>query len=275
MALALASAGCGGLFGSAPPAPSPAALLGPISPTTAHVVAAAKRTLHLTASTELDIAYSQSQDFLGRGTFDFPRGVGTEQVTAPTGVERLLYLPRTVFDRQAPNEYLLLPEGKSWLSAEPAEKGSQRYEFFVLQVEDLNPDFLLGQLAWGAVSAQAIASGTVDGAPASEYSVEVDLVLAASSAAGPSKASLAAGMRDERAALARGVSGVDGQFEMDAWIDGAGRVVQVQLAPPGSWGRTTLTFTAFHGTVQAALPPRSEVVDLLKLSGHDPDSDIA
>ncbi len=233
---------------------------------TSLVTTAASRTL----STGVKVSVAVGS-FRGSGSFDFAAGSGSEQIDETGGVESLVFGPKTVYDRQTSGEYFVLPAGKDWVSVEPAEGGKSRTSLYILQVEDLNPQFLLSEVAWGTTSTWSLGPESVGGVATHRYVVQVAPDTVASRASGPAAAAFAATIRCERSAA----GGSRAAFQdMEVWVDGHGRVAQVQATSPGSWGKTTVSVTAFGVHTRAAPPPAHTTVAIGSVMGSaDSDGD--
>ncbi|MGA8724293.1 MAG: hypothetical protein WB565_04585 [Acidimicrobiales bacterium] len=281
LALGLGACGCGagatGTVGQAT-AVSPSSTVAPPSAVALRAVrTAASRTLGLTATVSLDFAGGLSAKAIsGGGSFSFASASGRAQIRQPAGVETVVFQPTIVFDHPPPQDLVGLPHGITWIAAEPAERipNPTSFDQFALQIEGKNPDFLLTQVAWGAVAAAPLGTTDIGSGSASGYLVTVDLATAASSASGPGSRAFASALRDEEHALG-GSGATPPQLTISAWIDPEGRVVRLEASPPGSGiGTTIMTMTAFGARVDAARPPKGETVDLASLApGGDYDRD--
>ena len=275
--LGLGAAGCGaGSVGpSAAPAPS-STTAAPSALALQSVRAAASRTLALSATVSLDFAGRASKAILGGGSFSFASASGRAQIRQPAGMETVVFQPSTVFDHPPPQDLVGLPQGITWIAAEPAEHipNPTSFDQFALQIEGKNPDFLLTQVAWGAVAAAPLGTTDIGGVPSSGYLVTIDLATAASSASGPAAAAFASTLGDEKRILG-GARGTTPEQTISTWIDARGRIVRLQASPPGSGvGTTIMTMTAFGAHVDSARPPKGETVDLGSLApGGDYDRD--
>lgn len=209
--------------------------------------------------------------FRGKGTFDFPAGSGDEQIEETGGAESLVFEPKTVYDRQTRGEYFAMPAGKAWLSANPAEQGKSRYSLYILQLEDLNPQFLLSEVAWGSVAAWSLGPADLGHTPTHAYTVEVSPATVVSKATGPEGSAIAAAIHDERSAPG-GSQATEQEFEV--WVDGEGRMAQLRADPPASWGTTTLKVTSFAARPRVSAPPTHITVAIAKVLGSkDSDTD--
>lgn len=240
------------------------------------VRSAASRTLGLTATVSLDFAGLSSKAISGGGSFSFASASGRAQIHQPAGVETVVFQPTIVFDHPPPQDLVGLPHGITWIAAEPAERirNPTSFDQFALQIEGKNPDFLLTQVAWGAVTAAPLGATDIGGSTASGFLVRVDLATAASSASGPGSRAFASALTDEEHALG-GTGATPPELTVSTWVDPEGRVVRLQASPPGSGiGTTIMTMTAFGARVEAGRPPKGETVDLASLApGGDYDRD--
>lgn len=269
LAVATFAAGCG--TGSSPAPASGAPAVGP--PTAADLAAvtsAAARTLGYTASVSVDLDAAQvfgssATRVRGDGGFDLRAGRGEAQVRQPAGVETVVFVPALVYVHQPPSATGALPPGKTWILAPltQSETVATNFPQFVLQVEDLNPALLLGQVAWGATSAAPLAAGS----STRGYLVRVDLARAASHTVGPAAVALTRAMQFEQTALGGGPGASAPPVEVRVWVDGSGRVVQIQSSPPGSGvGTTTFALSGFGSRVTVSPPLLSQVVDIATLT---------
>jgi hypothetical protein len=268
--------GAGGGGGSTFPAPSPSPPIAAPSPAALQTVQrAAVRSNSETAAVSLQLAAARvfgaaPRPVTGTGAFDFPEESGRDQLQQPGGTETVLFLPASVFVRQPAAATSALPPGKVWISAGLTEYPvlSTNFPQFVLQVEGVNPSFLLGEVAWGAASAAPLGSRLVGTTKTEGYLVQVDLSSAASNAAGPAAASFSRAIGYELQAEGESAqNGANASQTIRVWVDTAGRVVQLQASPPGSGvGTTTVTITSFGVPVHVSEPPKRRIVDIAKLT---------
>ena len=268
-ALTVATTGCGRTT-SAPPATG-APAVGSATPADRSAASeAASHTLAYTASVSMDLDAAQvfgssPTRVRGSGLFDLAGGRGQAQVQQPAGAETVVFLPAVVYVHEPPSVAGVLPPGKTWMLAPltQSETVATNFPQFVLQVEDLNPALLLGEVAWGAVSAAPLAPRPgVHG-----YLVVVDLARASARAAGPAAVAFARAMQFEETDLGGGPGSTAPPVEVREWVDASGRVVQIQASPPGSGvGTTTFGLSAFGTGVVVTPPAMSEVVDIAALT---------
>ena len=141
---------------------------------------------------------------LGAAAFALPRGEGLEAVDLPAGAggsaprAHLVFLPDGV--EVAPALTALLPPGRSWIDAPLAGPGAVPVPGLAALLEGLNPQLLLDEVAWGAVSASALGQQVIAHVPYSRYRVVVDLAKALTGARGPAADAMRAALRDELAA---------------------------------------------------------------------------
>jgi hypothetical protein len=279
-ALALAACSTGGYSAGAAPAgvgTGGQALAAP-SPTLLHgVPAAAARTLTQRAliGWRLDgaVVFGRVHAAVyGQGPFDLAAGRGSEVIDLPEvghqepGIEHAIFLPSRVYLQPKGTTGPVLPRGKRWLSAAIAgsEAVARNFPRFVAQVEGVNPVLLLGELAWGATNAVPLGPGRqiVDHVPAERYRVSVDLTRALAAASGPAAAALSEAIQEQLTA-GHGTTG----FDVIAWVDRAGRVVQMQARLPGTGEGTELLAVSYFGaSVHVTAPPPAQVVDITSLT---------
>lgn len=201
---------------------------------------------------------------LGAAAFALPRGEGLEAVDLPAGAggsaprAHLVFLPDGV--EVAPALTALLPPGRSWIDAPLAGPGAVPVPGLAALLEGLNPQLLLDEVAWGAVSASALGQQVIAHVPYSRYRVVVDLAKALTGARGPAADAMRAALRDELAAGAARV-------ELTVWVDGPGRLARLQAPVPGSGlGTVEMVLSNFGATVPLSLPLGSELVELAALA---------
>jgi hypothetical protein len=277
--LGLGAAGCGASAAGPATIVAPSSTVAPPSPLDLQTVrAAAVRTFGLSANVSLEFAGGLApKTILGSGSFSFASASGHAEIHQPAGTETVVFQPSIVFDHPPPQDLVGLPHGRTWIAAEPAEHipNPTSFDQFVLQIEGKNPDFLLAEVAWGAVSAAPLGSRMVAGASTNGYLVTIDLPTAASAASGPGAAAFSSTLADEERSLGTGSRSTQAEGTISVWIDLAGRIVRLQASPPGSGiGTTIMTMTAFGARVDSTGPSNAETVDLASLApGGDHDRD--
>jgi hypothetical protein len=242
------------------------------------VLGAATTTLSQSADANVTLSDASlfggtSRSVVGRAAFVFPTGLGYEAIQVPklrgraSGTAYLAYLGRRVWVE--PLVQTALPQGRLWISTTFSRSGSleARFPTLALVLEGLNPELLLEEIIWGAVAASSLGQRVVAHVPFTEYSVTVDLRRAISRATGPTAVALSSAMREELAALRssrarRGSSAV----AIAIWVDGPGRLVQLQASLPGSGLGTVLMALSNVGTAIATnLPTASMSADIALL----------
>lgn len=227
---------------------------------------------------------------LGSGEFDFPSATGVEKIdlgeagNAEPGNEQALFLSERVYLQPKGLGASVLPAGREWVSATltGSDAVSTNFPSFVLQVEAVDPRLPLSELAGGAVAAVPAGAEVLGGIPARRYLVTVDLARALSALSGPDTAALGQAIQSELAAPGGGATSYSGgrasaprgsgaagagQTSIAVWIDGTGRVVQMQSAPPGAGaGTATMTLCCFGEPVTVSAPPSTRVVDIAALT---------
>jgi hypothetical protein len=218
---------------------------------------------------------ASSAPVLGSGEFDFPRGTGSEKIDLgevghqEPGNERVIFLPSRVFLQPKAPSTTVLPQGKEWVSATLAGSETVKTNFpsFVLQVEGVNPQFLLAELKGGAVSASPAGRASIGGVPARAYDVDVDLARALSAFDGPTSAVFAEAVQSELAALAAAGANAGQRTSIRVWVDRAGHVLRLEGSAPGAGaGVASMTICCFGLPVTVAVPPSPRVVDITALT---------
>jgi len=273
-AAALATVGCGQAAhtrtGAALAAPTAGAAL---------VGRAARLTLAAPAGVELTLqgasAFGGSRaPVLGSGEFDFPTARGVDRIDLgesagqEPGNEQALFLSGEVYLQPKGLGTTVLPPGKEWMSAglTGSEAVDTNFPAFTLQVESVDPQLALSELAGGTVAAIALASELVGGLPARRYRATVDLAQALSALSGPDLGALAQAIQTELASPAPAGGGA-GQVAIEVWIGAGGRVVQLRGSPPGSGaGTATMTLCCYGTPVQVSAPAPGRVVDIASLT---------
>lgn len=200
---------------------------------------------------------------VGSGIFAFDAGTGYERIDVPSGskqaVGRREYLDllptKLYFEHTTAAGDIVLYDGKAWVA--PAIIGPASVDSivprFVLQVQALSPQFLLDELSWGAVSATQTATPVVNHLPLTEYRVTLDLKQALSKATGVTRTAIT----DELAA--NGSTTVS----MLVWVDGPGRVSQLQEAVPGSGlGMVSMALSNFGVKFRATVPTEAMLLHI-------------
>jgi hypothetical protein len=219
--------------------------------------------------------FGRSPSVHGGGSFDFGARRGTVSLS-PAGTalkEALVFAPQAVYI-QPPAGSESLPRGKSWIMAGLSDTRALNTNLpgFVTEVESLNPALTLNEVLWGATSAALSGTDTVRGQKASRYDVKVDLAQALAAASGSAQAPLALALRAEIRSLGGSAgppsaSSAATQIGVRAWVGDSGRLLRVQLTPPGAGvGSMTLDLTAFGTAVQVGVPPADQVTDVAALT---------
>lgn len=221
-------------------------------------------TVRLARATVFD---SVPRSAVARGSFDFRslRGILSLTPQGARQTEPVVFTPAAVYIRP-PAASELLPPGKSWIvdrfADTPALAGS--FPQFVAQVESINPGLVLDELAWGATTASAAGRDTVSGQGTTRYDVTVALGQAMAGATGPAREPFAVALETEIAALGGSTPAAVG---VRAWVADSGRLLRIELTPPGTGlGTTTMTLTRLDGPVRADPPPAGQVVELTALT---------
>jgi hypothetical protein len=281
--LTVALIGCGA-SGRAQDMPAAAAQRVPSARSTATALSAVRAAAGATLASPAGVEFrldgsralgSSPAPVLGSGEFDFPSGVGSETIDLgevnhqEPGTEHVIFLPSRVYLQPKSSAATVLPKGRAWMSATLTGSDSVHTNFpsFVLQVEGVNPQLLLAELAGGAVSAVPLGGQTINEERASAYDVTVDLARALSASSGPAGAAFGQAIQSELAALGSGPLAERRGTSITTWIDGAGRVVRMRASPPGAGvGAITTTMCCFGSPVEVTQPPSSQVVDITALT---------
>jgi hypothetical protein len=244
------------------------------------VRAAAGETLAHPAGVEFRLDGSQAlgsspAPVLGSGEFDFPLGMGSETIDLgeaahqERGTEHVIFLPSRVYLQPKSSSTTVLPKGKGWMSATLTGSDSVRTNFplFVLQVEGVNPQFLLAGLAGGAVAAVPVGQETINEEHTRAFDVTVDLARALSVATGPTGAAFGQAIQSELTAFGSAQSVTTQSALIRTWVDDAGHVIQIRTSPPGAGvGTVTMTICCFGSPVEVAVPSPSQVVGIASLT---------
>jgi hypothetical protein len=218
---------------------------------------------------------STSAPVLGSGRLDFRSGAGAETIDLSEvghqepGNEGVVFEPGEVYLQPKSSGTAVLPKGKTWMSATLAgsESVSTNFPSFVLQVEAVNPQLLLEQLAHGAVSAVPAGVQIVEGLPTKAYDVTVSLTDALSGVDGPAAPVLGQAIQSELAASSAGGDARGPQAFVRVWLDSEGHVVRLRANPPGAGvGTATMTMCCFGSVVQVSRPSPAQVIDITALT---------
>jgi hypothetical protein len=276
----VALAACGNV-GTASSAHSPAGKPGPSSAQALQSVRGAaasglSETATFTVNLEGATVFGRSSSVRGAGSFDFRAGRGTV-LLSPSGTtlhEPLVFAPQAVYI-MPPASSESLPSGKTWIMAGFSDTRTLTTNLpdFVTEVESLNPALTLSQLLWGGTAAAPLGTDAVGGQRASRYDVTVDLDQALGGASGAAQTPLAmalqAEIRAQGGSEADGTASPGGAHRIDAqvWVGDSGRLLRVQLTPPGAGvGRMTLDLAGFGTVVQAGIPAAAQVADVAAIT---------
>ena len=242
--------------------------IAPPSPGDLSAVLAAAR-LTLSTSSALSIRLESATVFgtapkpvEGTGGFDFAASQGNLELNQPSGRERIIFLPISVFVAQ-PNQNQLLPAGKAWISAGLTEQSlATNFPQFVTQVESLNPALVLSEVVWGGVSAAPV---SVPGQGTRGYAVQVDLVKAQAGAGGPSGEAFRRAIGYQLTEMSGAT--VPTQITVYVGVDAASRVATIEDTPAGAGvGTVAMTLTQFGLPVRVNPPSRAVVADISSLA---------
>jgi hypothetical protein len=247
---------------------------------------------------------ASSAPVLGTGEFDFVAGTGSEAIDLgevkhqEPGNERLVLLADRAYLQPKAIGRAVLPKGRQWMAAPltGSDSVSTNFPSFVLQVEGIDPELLLAEMASGAVAAVPAGEHAVEGVPARAYEVTVDLTLALASLStkaplggqsvpalsGRSVTALGQAIQSELSALAgegavgersapggapgEGASGGQ-RVSMRTWVGDEGQVLGLRAVIPGSGlGLETSTLCCFGQPVEARPPPAGQVIGIESLT---------
>ena len=277
VALAVSTPGCGG-SGTVG-----AAVSHPSAPGNAQAVAivtrAARATLSAPAGVELHLEGASAlgpspAPAHGSGEFDFPAATGSETIDLGEvgrqehGNEQVVLLASRAYLQPKGVGSSVLPAGKEWVSAplSGSESVSTNFPSFVLQVEGVNPQFLLTELVNGAISATPAGATTIEGERARRYDVVIDLARALNASSGPTAAAFGQAIQSELASAGGSRSARAGTTSIVAWV-GKGRVLQLRSSPPGAGvGTATMTLCCFGVPVETGTPAAARTVDIASLT---------
>ena len=199
---------------------------------------------------------------VAKGASVFATGLGYAAIDlatlgrAPAGVEYLVLLPSTVYVMPIAAGAAALPQGKTWVSVPLTGSGRVGVAFprVAEQLESLNAELLLDEIAWGAAQASHVGEPVIDHVPLSEYLVTVDLSRAATSAVGASAAAMRSAIGEELAALRASRPGAR-SVRIRVWVDGPGHIARLQAVLPGSGlGTISLALSGFGAKIGRSLP---------------------
>jgi hypothetical protein len=182
------------------------------------------------------------------------------------GAEQIIFTPANVYIRQPGNP---ATPGKPWLtSVFEASDATGNYAQLLFQVESLDPGFILMEADAGVVSASPAGHLSVNGRNADRYVVTIDLDRAKNGATGPTAQTYSDGLTTEANSLPS-ASAKSGKrtLTMVVVIDGSGRIVQLNVTPPGAdVGDINLTLQAFGSPVSITPPPAGQTTSITKSS---------
>lgn len=245
------------------------------------VVSAAKTTLSqpllstITLSGAGAFAAPRAQ-LVAQGASVFATGLGYAAIDlaavagAKPGIEYLVLLPRTVYLSPVAPAAARLPPGKTWVSLPFGGPRSVQaaYPRLAEQLEGLDAELLLDEVAWGAAAASHVGEPVIDHLPLSEYLVTVNLSRAEAAAAGASAGAMRAAIDEELGALRASLPGAV-SVRVRVWVDGPGHIARLEGVLPGSGlGTISIALSQFGAKIARSLPLASQVVSLARLIGH-------
>jgi hypothetical protein len=240
------------------------------------VIAAATTTLSQNAASSLELrggemfAGALTKTVLGRAGSLFPRALGFEAVDVPGfgarpgGRVYLVFLPAAVYLSPSSAAQSVLPSGKTWVAAPISPSLDVVFPHSVEQLEGMNPQLLLDELAWGTVRASGEGQVVVNHVPFHRYTVVVSLPRALAGAAGPGAGAMRLALQGQIGALK--ARHLPTTVPLTVWLDGPGHVAQVRGAVPGSGlGAVQIALSGFGNAIRPSLPAASALVPLTDL----------
>ncbi len=245
------------------------------------VVGAARVTLSQTAQANLTLDGSTLfgvavAPIVGKGVFLFGPGLGYEVIDLH-GVEHqrlqrmyLAFLPTKVYLEPNAATGIVLPAGKSWISATAVRSKSlnDRFPRLFEQAEGLSPELLLDEILWGADKAARAGNPVVNHVPLSEYVVSVALTRALAAAVGSQGGAVRAAIEEELSVLRSTRRSIASPVvQIKVWVDGPGRIVRLEAAVPGArLGTATMDLSEFGARFAGGgVPPPAQVFDIAGL----------
>ncbi len=242
------------------------------------VISAATTTLSQNASSSLTIrggtlfAGAPTKTAFARAASLFHRGLGYEAIDVPDldhhrgGRAYLAFLPASVYISPSSQAQAVLPSGKSWVAAPINPSLDVVFPHSVEQLEGLNPQLLLDELAWGTVRASAAGHEVVNHVPLEKYSVLVSLPRALAGAKGPGEQAMRLALQGQIAALKWTHPTRPASVPVTVWLDGPGHVTQVRGVVPGSGlGTVEIALSGFGAPIRATLPDASALIPITDL----------
>jgi hypothetical protein len=219
----------------------------------------------LDSAAQVSMALSDTASFGGgtgsaTGSYLFPKLSGqiTLKIKGQKTSETIVYVPTAAYYKFPSGT---APEGaKPWAEASLSDKAALGTNFpqTMLQIEAMNPGFILSQLTSGITSAAPAGNSVINGTPVAIYSAIVNLATAQDHAQGTASQLYKPAMSGELAA-ATPTPPPPVTVTFSVAIDGSGRLVRVVADLPGSGvGNTTLTLGPLANPPSVTPPPKSQ-----------------
>ncbi len=247
----------------------------PSSPALTSLLVAVRQTLAQTAAFRVRVTGgsllgSAVPAVTGGGSFDFPaqRGEVTLAASGPQRTAEAIFTPSVLYVR-APWPSGYLPPGRSWLAIEVANAAAPARNLPAIagQIDAVDPDLALRELAWGAVATAGSSAAMLGGRRVQRLNVMVDLARALRGVSGPSRNAYAAALESQLAALDEGGRSTAPQVAFHAFLTQEGQLLGLEVAPPvAGAGGVSMTFGNAGITVRALAPPAGRVADLSALT---------
>jgi hypothetical protein len=242
------------------------------------VVSAATTTLSQNAASSLTIhggalfAGAPTKTAFARAGSLFPRALGYEAIDVPDlehqqgGRVYLVFLPAAVYISPSSEARAVLPSGKSWVSVPINPSVDVVFPHSVEQLEGLNPQLLLDEIAWGTVRASAAGQVVVNHIPYQKYGVLVSLPRALAGAKGPGKQAMRLALQIQIAALRSSRPSDPATVPITVWLDGPGHLAQLRGVVPGSGlGTVGITLSGFGAPIRPTMPAAASLVPVTDL----------
>jgi hypothetical protein len=176
-----------------------------------------------------------------------------------------IFTPDAVYMCAAKTSGSLLRPG-TWTAVRFSNTKSVRRDLpnLIGQLESLNPALTLSELVWGAVRASDSGHDVILGQVASRYDLTVQPAQALVNATGAETA-FAIALESQMSALPPSptADAAFPTFGARVWLSASGRLLRVELSPPGAGvGTLSLILGSPGAPVHVVLPPAGEVADL-------------
>jgi hypothetical protein len=206
----------------------------------------------------------------GGGSFDFSaqHGEVTLAASGPRRTAGAIFTPGVLYVR-APWPSGYLPRGRTWLAIDVADAATLARNFPPIagQVDAVDPDLALRELAWGAVATAGSSVSVLGGRRVQRLNVMVDVARALERVSGPSRAAYAAALGTQLAALDGEGRSTAPQVAFHVFLSPQRQLLGLEVAPPlPGAGGVSMTFGNAGITVRAPAPPAGKVADLSALT---------